>query len=54
MDMIGHQAIRMQRALRLLHQLTQGGQIDKAVRFFTEAIGAIHAALNYVERHSGQ
>ena len=53
MHMIRHQAISMNRDLKLLCELTQVHQIDKVVAAFPEASIAVIATLDDMRRDSG-
>jgi hypothetical protein len=54
MNVIRHQAIRMQRAAVLARELSQIGQIHKVIGFDTKARATVYTALNHVKRHTGK
>ena len=52
-NVIGHQAIRVNRTASVPGELTQARQIDKPIGIFAEAILAIHAAMTHMHRDAG-
>jgi hypothetical protein len=54
MNVVRHQAIRMQCTAVLARELAQVGQIHKVICFRTKAGAAINAALDDMKRHTGE
>jgi putative methionine-R-sulfoxide reductase with GAF domain len=54
MDMVCHQAVRMQRTVVLQGQLANVRQVDEVITIGPETRGAIVTPLNDVDRYAGE